>query len=129
MTTQEHLEKIVAKCRQNLELAAKRTPGEWTAPDSLNRRDYEPHGRGGCIITDRQLHGILCDDAAYIAACAGSAEAGWRATIAACNGLMSLATVPQVEAPDDMHTAWEEAASEAKEHIEAIIAAWPEELL
>jgi len=68
-------------------------------------------------------------NAAFIAPDATPAEAGWRATITAIDGLLALSIVPNVEAPDDMHTAWEQVADEAKEHLSKLIAAWPEELL
>jgi hypothetical protein len=34
MTTQEHLNKILEKCREILEITKKRTPGEWKAESS-----------------------------------------------------------------------------------------------
>ena len=135
MTTQEHLNAIVAKCKSLLELAEGRTQGGWV------RSGYDikqPHGRQiadvGPHHTPPYEYPTACRMADerngdFIAACAGSAEAGWRATIAAIEGLLSLASVPQVEAPYEMHQAWEQDAREAKTHLNAILAAWPEELL
>ena len=94
MKTQEHLDKIVAKCRTNLALAKKRTPGEWGVLNSLWTARSE-------------------DDADYIAACAGAAEAGWRATIATIEGLREMAIGDQY----------------STNMTAAIIGAWPEELL
>jgi hypothetical protein len=61
----------------------------------------------------------------YIVSCAGPAEAGWRATIAAIDGLLRIesdgVSADPYEACD--HPSW------SLETINAIIAAWPEELL
>ena len=84
MTQQEHLDRIVAKCRELLAVAEKRTPGRWF---------------GGSNAQD-----------AY--SCAG-----WRATIAAIDALDAA----HIAMPDGDDTAWM--------GIEAILAAWPEELL
>jgi len=35
MTTDKHLDAIVAKCRTNLALAEKRTPGKWSVTDGV----------------------------------------------------------------------------------------------
>jgi len=91
MNTTEHLELILAYCRRCLAIAEKRS-AVYKAPPTLNRRDYEM-GRfkrgGGCISIDReQFHGMLCDDAEFIATCAGASEAGWRATIAAVDDIL-----------------------------------------
>jgi hypothetical protein len=79
MTTNEHLERIKQKCRANLALAEKRTPGEWC----LSR-----NGSATYAGTDQVCYcGNYPADAAYIAACAGDAEAGWNATIVAIEKL------------------------------------------
>ena len=146
MTTEEHLQKIVAKCRANLELAARRTPGKWDKRKSYFDRDqlskyasYEvfPHTKGLKKPEDCGEWTSLADcenyepknlaNAAFIAACAGSAEAGWRATIAAIEGINAMQNMIQ-EADPSSH-------QERILRIEiclqrdAIIAAWPEELL
>jgi hypothetical protein len=54
-------------------------------------------------------------DRVFIASCAGPAEAGWRATIAAIDAVESVRE-------NDLTWQFEEMAS-------VIIAAWPEELL
>lgn len=107
-----------------------RTEGKW-----VRQSDHD----GGILAVDLEPepdHVLLYsgsylqkDDASFIASCAGPAEAGWRATIAAIAGLRRLALPPQVEAPDEIHQAWQQDADEANEHLQAIIAAWPEELL
>ncbi len=73
MTTQEHLERIKAKCSELLAIAEKRTPGKW-----------QEGGWSRQIKTGRErIHVEHKGNHAFIAACAGPAEAGWRATIAA----------------------------------------------
>lgn len=82
MTTDEHLDLILAKCRALLALAEKRTPGEWSKhPNIAINRWQITTGRYNCaeVLTE--------GNAGFIAACAESAEAGWRATIAAIEGL------------------------------------------
>jgi hypothetical protein len=87
MTTTEKLNAIAAKCRANLALAEKRTPGEW-------KRAGELATHVTCYCS-RNSGNMICDlpdtsperdqyapNAAFIAACAGAAEAGWLATIA-----------------------------------------------
>ena len=90
------LQKIRAKCQELLALAEKRTPGKWDADGELK---------------------YMGDDGIFIAACAGPAEAGWRATIAAIDALNICHESSDF---DDMN-AWS--------GLEAIIAAWPDELL
>ena len=68
MTTTEKLQKIKAECERLLALAEKRTPGKWF-----------PTGRTACYNAN---------DAEFIAACAGLAEAGWKATIAAIDDIL-----------------------------------------
>jgi hypothetical protein len=87
------LEKIKAKCRANLALAEKRTPGRW-----VFSQDYGD-GRTQVVHTDEDEPWFLVEEthgaphpkrnAAFIAACAGAAEAGWKATIAAIDSIQS----------------------------------------
>lgn len=126
MTTKEHLDKIVAKIDQLLELAEKRTQGAWESSgvfvDHINQYN--------CIATSNTDE----EDADFIAACAGPAEAGWRATKAAIEGWLGLFVymngfadgAPDASAHDKLCN---EIASIAKTNIQQIIAAWPEELL
>ena len=92
MTTTEKLERIKARCQELLEIAEKRTPGEWnrwsngrtvqvgiSANPAIKPCIVGWPGFDSCGLTIfRQKQ-----NAKFIAACAGSAEAGWRATIAA----------------------------------------------
>jgi len=90
ITTTEHLQLIKAECERLLAIAEKRTQGEWTRDpqeDSAWTSDYEfqiahCQSKPGCgMLHDREQRR---GNATYIAACAGRAEAGWRATIAGC---------------------------------------------
>jgi hypothetical protein len=57
------------------------------------------------------------------------AEAGWRATMAAIDGLLKFYTLPNVEAPNEMYQVWQHDAEIAEESLNLILAAWPLELL
>jgi len=76
----EHLKRIDAHLERLLDIASKRTPGEWELT-------YEG-GNGGAsfprIIDPGDFAAsaaeVSIEDAFFIAASAGNAEAGWRAT-------------------------------------------------
>lgn len=78
-----HLEGLLAK-------AAKRTPGEWT---TLSKTEHIDYGEPIRVVSDQPpfsvaYHGsencfLSAGDAAFIASCAGNAEAGWRSTLKA----------------------------------------------
>jgi hypothetical protein len=131
MNQQEKLKRIRARCVELLAIAERRTQGEWAdCPETLdNGRLFNTINARDSFVVHVCSTTHVHEDARFIASCAGPAEAGWKATIAAIDGLQSLSKLPQVEAPDEMHRAWEQDAREASEHLNAIIAAWPEELL
>ncbi len=120
MTTQKHLEKIRAKCEQLLAIAEKRELGEWKCPNT-RKEVFSTDNRpiAVCYGPDVPAH----SNAAFTASCAGPAEAGWRATIAAINGLQLIIAANKAISPHD----WQKSA--AQQELELIIAAWPEELL
>ncbi len=126
MTTQEHLNKILEKCRAFLEIAGKRTPGEWLARPEIQRRDWEPFNNGGAVdIGVVQFHGMKCDDAAFIAACAGQAEAMARSTIAVCEYALMILQFHDTRPTGSVQlTELETAEAFARK----IIAAWPDEI-
>ena len=67
---------------------------------------------------------------AFIASCAGPAEAGWRATIYSINVLLKLIEPITGDcATDEMIRAYEQDAKIANEAIASILSAWPIELL
>lgn len=84
MTTQEKLQRIKSRCQELLAIAEKRTQGKWKA------RNFS------VLLEESEYLSVLnnwtfaSEDASFIASCAGSAEAGWRATIAAINDWQSL---------------------------------------
>jgi hypothetical protein len=102
MNTQEHLHKIKAKCQKLLAIAEKRTQGQW----SQDRLYVDTDDNNDLIKVEGNIN-----NAAFIASCAGAAEAGWLATILAIDKL------------DDMPCN----VADALEYL--IIAAWPQELL
>ena len=96
MNTKEHLEAIISFCRHNLEIAEKRTPGKWAYYASRVCSIDEFHDEARVDNVD-VCHEIdwranepkqkTVDNLQFIAACAGAAEAGWKATIAAIEGI------------------------------------------
>ncbi len=132
LTTEEHLNKIVARCRTLLALAEKRTPGRW-GNETPSYRAYAMSGRH--CVAEMMTHTShqRDSDAAYIVACAGAAEAGWKATIAAIEG--------RLEEREQSWTNWELTAQISSfdaglksdypfhKSLNAYIDAWPEALL
>jgi hypothetical protein len=125
MTTTEKLAKIRARCVELLAIAEKRTPGKWTVPEydkakPARSRSVEIRiGLGGfdleqTIFGTVQVTPITNGDvpnATFIAACAGAAEAGWRATISAIDLIEALDNadfnVPNA-VKEDFISAWED---------------------
>jgi len=116
MNQHEHLKRIRARCVELLALAEKRTKGEWFHKfnghyDEVNIQDneYSPSIAITCPMHERTANAI------FIASCAGPAEAGWKATIAAIDALFELGTWFKSPTLDELQS--------------KILAAWPEELL
>ena len=118
MTTTEKLQRIRAKCVELLEIAEKRTPGKWAWDgDPSNETELFRKNEAPWLIADERgvIRGdILCskDDSAFIAACAGPAEAAWKSTIAA---------IEEIQRNPAEH--------ETSLLKQAILSAWPDELL
>jgi len=119
MTTDDHLDMILAHCRERLAIAEKRTQGEWKYETEIfdgwggdERGHYVTYGEGlnVCLEADEA-------DATFIAACAGSSETGWKATIAAIEALRASMSEGSIH----YHT--------GRNAIAAILAAYPIELL
>ena len=134
MTTNEHLDKIVAKCKKLLTTAERRTPGGWTHwpthwAGGNNTTQYDSKNSCPWISSEQTptfevarinpkniyINSEPMANASFIASCAGAAEAGWRATIAA------IEYIQNNECPTNRF--------ETQKGLEQIIAAWPEELL
>ena len=105
MKTTEHLQKIKAKCQELL---------------ATTHKMYSPEQ--------------AANDIDFIASCAGNAEAGWRATIAAIDDWLGLYVytdgfadgAPDASPHDKLCN---EIASMARRSLNHIITAWPEEML
>jgi len=120
MTTTEHLQKIKAECERLLAIAKKRTKGEWSMFNKSRTLTIdignEPHGRLPSIInwpgfdSNNLPYNKNVANAAFIVACAGTAEAGWRSTIAAIEVVITSGFL-------------------ASPLVKEILAAWPTELL
>jgi len=126
MTTIEHLQRIKSRCQELLATAEKRTPGRWVIHPSrqwplVSPENYTepPVAKVDCSISDQNRpYEEASANATFIASCAGPAEAGWRATIAAVEGLLRV--YQRCDEPTSTY---------AEETLAAIIAAWPEEAL
>ena len=112
-----HLNRIRARCVELLEIAKKRTPGEWNGVESEG--DYF----GDTLIGLGATYEGWQDDVAFVTSCAGAAEAGWRATIAAIDDSVWQPAPEGCCHPDNP---W---GVENTALIQQIIASWPLELL
>jgi hypothetical protein len=130
MNTQKHLQAIKDKCQELLAIAEKRTAGNW-----IHATDLGQVGSIECgieVIAMTQEHVSLAGNrrgqverrnhnAAFIASCAGAAEAGWRATIAAIDCYLFHRKSNQ--------GGWQGDCNARERMKDEIIAAWPPELL
>lgn len=91
-TQLEHLRLLKAHLETLLETAKKRAPGEWLAPTDESWNVWEMEGDevgahciAHCGPKRNFARGMSSSvtNAAFIASCAGNAEAGWKSTLAA----------------------------------------------
>jgi hypothetical protein len=90
-TQLNHLRLIDAHLERLLDIASKRTPGEWEVDQAVTwdqSRGINPQ------IVQRNAY-LTADDAAFIAAAAGNAEAGWKATRAAIAAIASYSILDE----------------------------------
>lgn len=114
MTQTEHLKLIRARCVELLEIAEKRTPGEWYV-NQYHIGILARHNRSSQVAKADFSY-----DAAFIASCAGPAEAGWRSTITMIDSVFQMRK----------HVKHVREVMMAASLIEDdILAAWPLELL
>jgi hypothetical protein len=87
MTPDEHDNLIIAKCHSLLALAAKRSGERWHKRHEsiLGNNEFGFIAKEE-IATKPRRDMFWTENSTYIAACAGPAEAGWRATIAGLTG-------------------------------------------
>jgi hypothetical protein len=116
MTTTEHLQLIKAECERLLAIAEKRTQGEWRSTTPRSLRGHLVSGEHGKQVADVHYEGdgVAGYNATYIAACAGRAEAGWRATLDCVNHFLWVASI-DLETDIDL--------------LSVVLTAWPTELL
>jgi hypothetical protein len=125
-TQLEHLKRIDAHLERLLDIASKRTPGEW---------EFTFEGGNGGASFPRIIEPgdfaasaaeVSIEDAFFIAASAGNAEAGWRATRVAIAGLLTIAQYQL----DGVIVADESFLGRTARHtLESILAAFPLETL
>jgi hypothetical protein len=131
----EHLNAIKTKCRTNLALAEKRTPGKWGVERTGKTNWIGPlrrneDGKINIIVahTDRDpelrvpARNQNDADADFIAACPRNAEAGWRSTI---DRIESTLALKEMQVVGDHIKTWDWCNTQLKN----ICAAWPIELL
>ena len=107
MKHDEKLQRIKVECQRLLALAEKRTPGKWVSEYSTNHKNGGIRAAFDHVFLFRGSY-IDSEDADYIAACAGAAEAGWRATIAAIEAIQPFsATLLGEGLAAAIITAWE----------------------
>ncbi len=94
MTQEEHLDAIERHLTKLLEIAKKRTPGAWANVEDCVRRD---HSQAALVVVFGRPAGLSRvqdeQDAAFIAACAGNAEAGWRTALSQIQFLRKISAV------------------------------------
>jgi hypothetical protein len=128
MTTTEHLQLIKAECERLLAIAEKRTQGEWKLrpptkddlPVFCCRANGEMTAAGAATRNESSE-----SNATFIAACAGRAEAGWRATIGVIDSILPY----WEDALTDSSMCKTGCFSEWNLQAQPIILAWPIELL
>lgn len=125
----EKLRRIDAHLANLLAIAAKRTPGEWASTSASVRHGYKGRDLTAvCSVTYKDREDEA--NAAFIASCAGSAEAGWKATRAAIDDWLSLYNstegyadgAPDASAHDKLCN---EVASICRINLQHILAAFP----
>jgi hypothetical protein len=133
-TQLDHLKLIDAHLERLIGIASKRTPGEWELTYEGGNggasfpRIIDP---GDCAASAAE---VSIEDAFFIAACAGNAEAGWRATRVAINDWLCLynATEGYADGAPDASThdkLCNEIASICRISLQHILAAFPLETL
>jgi hypothetical protein len=124
-----YAKRIKERIEKLLKVALLRSEG-YHLPMLVQRPDWEPEKPGGTLTVIRsyqhgfsdgekqyQIHGLPCEDALFIAACAGAAEAGWRSTLAAIENIeTSLRCCCGL-------------SSDIEASLDKINAEWPEKLL
>lgn len=109
MNNIEKLQRIRARCVELLTIAEKRTSGKWQR-SRTNPNNIFAKSALIAITQHRSKYNQEQDaNTDFIAVAAGSAESGWRSTIAAIDLLNGTKIAP--------------------EQIQSILDAWPDELL
>jgi len=106
MKLDEKLQRIKVECQRLLALAEKRMPGKWVSEYSTNHKNGGIRAAFDHVFLFRGSY-IDSEDADYIAACAGPAEAGWRATIAAIDHIDWMSSANGEILAGSILTAWE----------------------
>lgn len=128
MNTQKKLNRIKEICTANLEIAAKRTPGEWKTGKTCTSipavfPDGTAKGNSSLAMFGIYKPGEDIDElenqknnSTFISSCAGPAEAGWKATVSAIEHILTTR---------EETSTWEFLA---KPLAKSIISAWEDQL-
>lgn len=129
MTRDEKLDAILAHCRELLALSEKRTTGKWKVVQTNDGKEISNHRQSWVASSDD----IVALNATFIASCAGNAEAGWRSTIEAIEGLRQMENFKDLNGSS--RGPWCEndgqgcmACNHASEMLDSIITAWEGQL-
>jgi hypothetical protein len=130
MTTIEHLQRIKSRCQELLTTAETRTPGGWAFdPENIGGGSWPYYGLINAESGESVPVHVLVErpgNATFIASCAGPAEAGWRATIAAVDCALVILEFYEGSHLNDVQ---KRELDTANDSALAIIVAWPEEVL
>lgn len=135
MTTTEKLARIKLKCQEIIALGEKRTPGMWRcdAEETWEIWDMTGHILANISPNQHYSYGMTssCHNAAFIAACAGPAEAMAKSTLAAIELMTGVVDEKEYGGGHccDNEGRGCSACFRSKKTLADILAAWPEETL
>lgn len=117
MTQTDHLQLIRARCVELLEIYSKPKPDAFHCCPKCHRPMNEGNSPNSSECTETDDEEGVCEAYAKLASCAGAAEAGWLATVAAVDAALASIDDLQGEMPYNIKM------------CEKLISAWPIELL
>lgn len=128
MNQEEHLKRIRARCVELLAIASKRTPGMWLAGyyDFETTRLYYADATpiADFAVSDGTTKN---PDADFIAACASAAERSWRQSKEEIEWVLDM--LVWIKGWREDNGCGGAMIQRIRERADAIISAWPEELL
>ena len=131
MTPDEHLDLILTHCRKLLDIAGKRTPGEWYVDKNGDIQAGWPHHAIHSVIDDVS---ISREDSAFIASAAGNFESALMTTIESIEFLRQMVNFKDTDGKSYGEWCNNDGrgcgpCEHAHNELERIRAAWPVERL